>query len=67
MGDGMSVREMLIRMEGKIDLLVAAKDVMLETDDDHEKRLRILEGARWPIPSLALVVSLAAIVSSRIQ
>jgi hypothetical protein len=28
---------------------------------DHENRLRALERARWPLPSLAVLVSLAAL------
>jgi hypothetical protein len=30
-------------------------------NQDHEDRLRSLERARWPLPSLAVLVSLAAL------
>lgn len=30
--------------------------------DDHEVRLRALERARWPLPALAVLVSVAALV-----
>lgn len=29
--------------------------------DDHETRLRALEKARWPLPALAVLVSIAAL------
>lgn len=34
---------------------------------DHESRLRSLESARWPLPSLALVVSLGALLMQFLQ
>jgi hypothetical protein len=30
--------------------------------DDHEARLRTLERSRWPLPALAIVLSMLAIV-----
>lgn len=29
---------------------------------DHETRLRLLERARWPLPSLAILISVASVV-----
>lgn len=34
---------------------------------DHEARLRTLERARWPLPSLAVLVSLASLVLALIM
>jgi hypothetical protein len=31
-------------------------------ESDHETRLRSLEKARWPLPALAVIVSIAALV-----
>lgn len=33
-----------------------------KVEADHESRLRSLEKARWPLPALAVLVSLAALV-----
>jgi hypothetical protein len=34
----------------------------VQVDRDHEKRLRSLERARWPLPSLAALLALASLV-----
>lgn len=34
----------------------------VERDDDHEQRLRKLEGSRWPLPALAALVAIASLV-----
>lgn len=31
--------------------------------DDHETRLRALERARWPLPALAILISIASLVA----
>ena len=31
--------------------------------DDHEARLRSLEKGRWPLPSLAVLISIASVVT----
>ena len=43
----------LARLEFKLD-------AALRQDADHETRLRALEGARWPLPTLAVLVSVAS-------
>jgi hypothetical protein len=47
------------RLRGVEQFSETVKDVT-----DHESRLRTLERARWPLPSLAAVVSVAALVLS---
>lgn len=55
------IYDMVVRVGAAVDR-VADQLVDLRKDrDDHESRLRSLEKARWPLPSLALIVSLAAI------
>lgn len=53
----------------KVDRLVDAHDVirgdigeLREDIRDHEDRLRTLERGRWPLPSLAALCSIAAVV-----
>lgn len=31
--------------------------------EDHETRLRVLERARWPVPALAVLISIGALVA----
>lgn len=46
---------MLVRVETKIDAIVAKAD-------DHEARLRILEKARWPLPSVGALTGVAGVI-----
>jgi hypothetical protein len=46
-------RELLIQMNQKLDTLVSCKD-------DHETRIRNLEGSFWKVIGLASVISFVA-------
>ncbi|MFD9306146.1 hypothetical protein ACFWCB_26415 [Streptomyces sp. NPDC060048] len=49
------------RVDGSLALLVQRGDQTDKTIDDHERRLDALEKTRWPLASLAALVSLAAL------
>lgn len=51
----------IVRLRAAVDLLVARNDETGKDVVDHEARLRSLERARWPLPSIAVLVSLAAL------
>ena len=62
-GDGpTTVLIMLARVEGKLDVIAAKLDEHGTDLRDHEERIRSLERGRWPLPSLAALVSIAALV-----
>lgn len=42
-------------------------DVLLRTDTDHEARIRVLERAKWPLPSIAVIASIAGVVISMLR
>ncbi len=44
------------------ELRIRAIENADKKDHDHEARLKELERNRWPLPSLALLVSLAALI-----
>jgi len=46
-------RELLLQMNGKLDVLISCKD-------DHEHRIRTLEGNFWRVIGLAAVISFVA-------
>ncbi len=52
------------RVDGALALLVQRSDQTDKAIADHETRLGSLELARWPLPSLAALVSLAAVIVS---
>lgn len=45
----------LARIETKLDNSLAAQA-------DHERRIRILESRQWPLPSAAVLLSVAAVI-----
>lgn len=45
----------LARIETKLD-------AALRAGEDHERRLRVLEAGRWPLPSAAVLLSVAAVI-----
>ena len=55
------IYDALIRLQETVGRLV--DQGVGHTDDirDHEQRLRSLERGRWPLPSLALLLSAAAL------
>jgi hypothetical protein len=61
------IYDAVIRLGSKVDLITAQMANHDQRATDHEARLRTLERGRWPLPSLAVLVSLAAIVISVIR
>ncbi|PJN22511.1 hypothetical protein CG736_28375 [Kitasatospora sp. CB02891] len=60
------VADGLVRLEAKLDALVTADRDVGARLDDHEQRLRRLEAGRWPLPTVAALTSLAALVVAAI-
>ncbi|MCZ7413030.1 hypothetical protein [Streptomyces sp. WMMC897] len=55
------------RIEHKLDgLLDETRDIRTDMQD-HETRLRALERSRWPLPSLAALVGLAALALTLLE
>jgi hypothetical protein len=54
--------DLVVSMNGKIDRLTEKQSDAAEVDKDHEARLRSLEKARWPLPSIGLILSAVAVV-----
>lgn len=55
------IYDAVVRLTGRVDVLIQQTSDMQHDIQDHENRLRNLERGRWPIPALTLVISLIAI------
>lgn len=66
------IYDSVVRLTGRLDVLIEQHTAMAQDlrdqevradtrHNDHESRLRSLEKARWPLPSLAVVCSVAAL------
>lgn len=56
------VYDAVVRLTGRVDVLIAQQGQTQQEVQDHESRLRSLERARWPLPSAAALLSLAALI-----
>lgn len=54
------IYDAVVRLTGRVDVLIEQQAATRDDVTDHESRLRALERARWPLPSVALLTSLAA-------
>jgi len=54
--------ERVTGLAGQVEGLQGRFDRADKHRDDHESRLRSLERRQWPIPSAALLISIAAVV-----
>jgi len=56
------IYDSVVKLTGRTEQVLRALDDHTADLKDHESRLRALEGARWPLPTLAVLVSIAALV-----
>lgn len=58
------IYDQLVRVVAAVERLADKLDEQNRDLHDHETRLRSLEKGRWPLPSLAVLVSIAALALS---
>lgn len=56
------IYDAVVRLTGRVDVLIEQQNQTRSVTQDHETRIRSLERARWPLPSIAVLVSVAALV-----
>jgi hypothetical protein len=56
------VYDAVVRLTGRVDVLISQQSSTQQDVADHEARLRSLEKSRWPLPSVAVLLSLAALL-----
>lgn len=55
-----AVYDQLLVLSTRVELLMSRQLEHDKVDADHESRLRSLEKARWPLPSVAILLSLGS-------
>lgn len=58
------IYDAVVRLTGRVDVLIEQQSHTAAEVVDHETRLRSLEKNRWPLPSLAVLVALASFFMS---
>lgn len=51
----------VLQVSGKMDVLILQSQSIQDQGRDHEARLRSLEGTRWPLPTLSVLVALVSL------
>lgn len=56
------VYDAVVRVSAKVDAIAIEIAGNTGTLHDHEKRLRVIERSRWPLPAVAVLISAAAVM-----
>jgi hypothetical protein len=58
------IYDAVVRVSAKVDLLSMQMTAQGSDLADQEARIRTLERARWPLPSMAVLTSIAALIAA---
>ncbi|MFI1195522.1 hypothetical protein ACH4T9_20005 [Micromonospora sp. NPDC020750] len=61
------IYDLLVALNTNVQILAGDIKDLSSKADDHEQRLRSLERARWPLPTLAALVSVGALILALLQ
>lgn len=56
------IYDAVVRLTGRVDVLIAQAEDIKHDLNDHENRIRNLEKARWPIPTVSVLVAILALI-----
>jgi hypothetical protein len=56
------IYDAVVRLTGRVDVLIEQQTQIARDVQDHESRIRTLERSRWPIPTVTALVAVAALV-----
>lgn len=56
------IYDAVVRLTGRVDVLIEQQKTTRGDIKDHENRIRSLEKSRWPLPSVAVLVSIASFI-----
>ncbi|MEV4271921.1 hypothetical protein [Micromonospora aurantiaca (nom. illeg.)] len=58
---GREIYDAVVRLTGRVDVLIEQQQTITQDVQDHEQRLRAVEARMWPLPAASLLVALAAL------
>lgn len=61
------IYDAVVRLTGRVDVLIEQQAATRSGVQDHEGRLRSLERTRWPLPAVAVLISMVALGVPLIQ
>lgn len=54
------IYDAVVRLTGRVDVLIEQQNHANNEIQDHEARLRSLEKGRWPLPALSVLLALGS-------
>lgn len=61
------IYDAVVRLTGRVDVLIAQQAETNKDITDHENRIRGLERNRWPLPTVSVLISLGALAIAFIK
>lgn len=61
------IYDAVVRLTGRVDVMIIQHDERKAEVQDHETRIRALESKQWPLPTLSVVLAAAALILSLIK
>ena len=61
------IYDAVVRLTGRVDVLIIQNDEQKADVKDHEMRIRQLESNRWPLPTLGALTGIAALILTLIK
>lgn len=58
---GREIYDAVVRLTGRVDVLIEQQTAIRQDVQDHEQRLRAVEARLWPLPAASLLVALTAL------
>lgn len=58
---GREMYDAIVQLTNQVSILTQSVDRLCTLSGDHEERLRLLEGRRWPLPKVRLIFTLASV------
>jgi hypothetical protein len=55
------IYDAVVRLTGRVDVLIAQSEEVRHDLQDHETRLRALERGRWPLPAATILLALGSL------
>jgi hypothetical protein len=56
------VYDQVVALRASVDRLSGLTEETARARADHETRIRVLEKSRWPLPAVAVLIALAALI-----
>lgn len=61
------IYDAVVRLTGRVDVLIEQQATATTELADHENRIRTLERARWPLPSVGVVLAVLSLIVALIR